>query len=136
MVISLIVCISIAVIAALALIIGVLIKIDAYGENELGNVFLLIGLVVLLLDAIFGFGITCGAGIEKYEYSILLPDEVAKSQYTLFVKCEGVQLTSTEARLFMVSNDVIRVKKTIGLNAYGGRPELPSYELVVMDGGK
>ena len=92
------------------------------------------GIIAMVMIGIFGFFIGCNVTPIKHNRTILMPDEIAKSQYTLFVKCEGRQFESTEARFVMASNDLIRVEKKEGINSYNNVCET-SYVLVLSDGG-
>jgi hypothetical protein len=127
MAIPLIISIVVAVIGFVLIIIGL---IDPINDGVAG-----LGLAILVLDGFFGFLLMCGCISVRDESVILPPDEIARSQYTLFVKCNGNQLNSTEAKFVMASNDVIRVKKTIGYNSYGGTCGT-SYELFLQEGIK
>lgn len=110
MVTIILVCWIIAIICVVGMVWGYLASI---GE--------LWGLMFLLLfaDIIFGFGMMANAGAwcgEKTD--ILVPEEVAKSQYTLFVKCKGETLSSSDVKIFTAPESSIRVQSTQSFNAY------------------
>ena len=125
-------CIVIIALGIISIFGGIIAKAHCYDGD--GNGFIGIGIAVIILDIVFGFFMV-GNGISvKEQKTILMPDEIAKSQYTLFVKCEGRQFESTEARFVMASNDLIRVEKKEGINSYNNVCET-SYVLVLSDGG-
>lgn len=134
MTICLEICIIIAIVSLVMILIGFSLK---YESQPVRDSLLGLGFLWLFLDAIFGFGFLCNCVSIKEQQSILIPEEVAKSQYTLYTKCEGLTLATSEAKFVMASNDLIRVKKTVSFNSYGLEIEGDTkHELVIIDVGK
>lgn len=119
------VCIILTVVELASIYVGLL---EGVGDVWKG------GAIALFITVLFGFGIMCGAiEVEKKE-TILLPEEIMKGKYTLFVKVEGWEYTTTDARFVIPPENSIRIKKTINLNSYGKQIS-SNYELIINDGG-
>lgn len=104
-------------------------------DSETGGGLIAVGIVAFILDIVFGFLILCNSIEIRSEKAILMPEEIAKSQYTVYVKCDGQSLSSTEARFVMASNDLIRVEKRISFNSYD-KECAKEWTIVVVDDGK
>lgn len=125
----------VSIVGLIVSIIMIIIGADNDNDDIWGDEILGLGISVLVIDLLCGFLLCCNVATIRTESSILIPDEIAKSQYTLYTKCDGQSLSSTEARFVMASNDTIRVKKTLHINSYGGVAST-SYNLEVMESGK
>ena len=113
-------------IALVLFIVGLL----ASDENFIG-----VGTLIFILDLFFGFGMLANCVTIDTQKSILQPDELAKSEYTLYVKCEGQSLNTTDHMFLIASNDLVRVEKILSFNSYG-KISGTTYQLVVLDGEK
>jgi hypothetical protein len=111
-----------------ALSIGTIAGAIIEDEQELFGV----GVAFLILTIIFGWGMMASIIPVSSKESIVIPSEIAITKYTVFVKIDGKDITSTDARFVNAPQDSIAVKKTIGKNSYG--IELtPYYELMIKD---
>lgn len=103
--------------------------------TDISGSFSCCGFAIGFLDILIGFLFFCNVTTIRSESSLLMPTEIGRSPYTVYVKYEDRQFSSTDARLVLASNNLIRIEKTIDFNAYNNNCG-ETYKLVVEDGGK
>lgn len=117
----------------LSLIIGI------FGKSKNSEQFLGAGILATPLVLILGYGVICYTIPIREEITTLIPQEIAKSQYTLYLTCNGKTFNSTDARIVMTDTNLIRVQKTTQFNSYN-KPMLgetyllgETYQLIVIE---
>ncbi len=133
----LIVCFVILGIALLFEFFAYVLWLSDYAQEyrDVTEAFVWCGLALGVFDILFGFIFFCNVATMRSESALLMPTEIARSPYTVYVKYEDRQFSSTEARMVLASNNLFRVEKKVAFNSYN-KPCGESYKLVVEDGGK
>jgi hypothetical protein len=93
----------------------------------------MIGIILMIASVVVGFGLLGGvAPLGQWKESIVIPENVAKSEFVVFVKIDGQTLSCNDAKIVSAPLDKIRIKKTDKCNCYGGVMNT-SYEIMLAD---
>lgn len=109
--------------------IGAIIAFVAFLEDFYDG--LAVGIVIMLADLLIGFGIVCSGIAIKEIVTIERPQEIAKSETTLFVKHNGQTMETGEHSFFIANEKDIMVKIVQGKNAWGEDVNSPTYSIFV-----
>ena len=91
-------------------------------------------LFALGVDILLGFGMIANVGAwGGTQTEIIVPDEIAKSQYTMFVTCQGQTYQTSDIKLFTAPESSIRVIRAWDINAYGNKINFTRNELTLLE---